>query len=196
LNLIERSKQRKNIAVKILNELKLLERWSEIGTPYLVGATAYDLIVSPDIDIETFCIDPKPDKVFKILTDLSCNPNVIEIKYRNHMSTSFNGLYFKLLYKYENTNIWNIDMWLFPDDHRGPLSRDLVQPMSQILTVEKRKIILNIKEELNKLEKQVPSIFIYQSVIDNNIRSTDGFLEWLKVREVDNLTSWKPTHRN
>jgi hypothetical protein len=192
LDILERAKHRKNIANKILNELRLMEKWSEIGETYLVGAVAYDLIVNPDIDIETFCINPQPDKVFNILTDLSTNSNVVEIKYRNYMRTSFNGLYFKLLYKYENTDIWNIDMWLFPHNHKGPLSRDLIHKMSQVLTDEKRRIILRIKEGLAKEGKEIPSIYVYQSVIDNNIQHTEEFLEWVKKQEVNKLTTWKP----
>lgn len=42
----------------ILKDLKLLETWNAIGQAYVVGATAYDLLVDQDIDTETFCVHP------------------------------------------------------------------------------------------------------------------------------------------
>lgn len=192
MDILQRAIHRRKKADEILEELKLLERWAEIGDAYLVGAASYNLIVNPDIDIETFCEAPSAHAVFNFLTTLSSNPNVIEIKYHNYMDSSFNGLYFKLLYRYDLLNIWNIDMWLFPSNHKGPLSRDLVQVMSEVLTDEKRKRILAIKEDLVKQQVKYPSILVYQAVIDNKIQNTNKFLDWVKSQESDKLTTWKP----
>lgn len=192
MEIIERALQRKKAAEEILDELQLLEKWSEIGDAYLVGAAAYNLIVSPDIDIETFCINPHAQKPLEFLTDLSGNPKVVEIKYRNYLETPFDGLYFKLLYKTLDETIWNIDMWLFSSKRKGALSKDLVQEISQALTAEHRHLILTIKEAVIQNKLAYPSIFIYQAVIDGHIQSTAEFLNWIEKQDVNRLTSWKP----
>lgn len=192
MEIVERALQRKRVAEEILIELELLEKWSEIGETYLVGAAAYNLIVSPDIDIETFCASPHPYKPMEFLTSLSDNPNVMEIKYRNYLETSFDGLYFRLLYKTQDEIIWNIDMWLFSSKRKGALSRDLVQGINRALTVENRYLILMIKEELIKREIAYPSIFIYEAVIDSHIQSMEEFLSWIEKQDVNKLTAWKP----
>ncbi|MFB7157281.1 hypothetical protein [Lysinibacillus sp. NPDC056232] len=43
--LIERASKRKETANLILEELELIEKWNTIGQAYVVGATAYDLLV-------------------------------------------------------------------------------------------------------------------------------------------------------
>lgn len=192
MEIVERALQRKSVAEEILIELELLEKWSEIGDTYLVGAAAYNLIVSPDIDIETFCANPHPHKPMEFLTALSNNPNVMEIKYRNYLGTSFDGLYFRLLYKTQDEIIWNIDMWLFSSERKGALSRDLVQEINQALTAENRYLILMIKEELIEREIAYPSIFIYEAVIDSHIQSMEEFLSWIEKQDVNKLTAWKP----
>ncbi len=52
---VRRAEQRRKVAHHILTELDLRERWSAFGRPVLVGAVAYDLVVSPDIDLEIYC---------------------------------------------------------------------------------------------------------------------------------------------
>lgn len=75
----------------ILEELKLLEKWNTIRQAFVVGATAYNLQVDQDIDIETFCIHPNAAKAMAILADLTSNPKVLELKYRNNLKTPLNG---------------------------------------------------------------------------------------------------------
>lgn len=98
LKLLERAQKRKETAMLILEELMLLEKWNTIGQAYVVGATAYDLLVDHDIDIETFCTHPNAAEAMTVLADLTSNPKVLELKYRNYSKTPFNGIYFKIQY--------------------------------------------------------------------------------------------------
>lgn len=43
--ILGRSNERLQIARKILNDLKLIELWSQYGKPIVVGSVAYNLIV-------------------------------------------------------------------------------------------------------------------------------------------------------
>ncbi|MCA1063758.1 hypothetical protein QTG56_00810 [Rossellomorea sp. AcN35-11] len=186
--IIQRTMQRKRIALEILNELKLLEKWGEVGEVHLVGATAYNLMVKHDIDIETFCSYPCSQNVFQVLSELATHRGVEEIKYNNYLNSSFNGLYTKLTYRYPDDSegtLWNIDMWLFPSSHTGPLSRDLVEFINGVATDESRLSILKIKEQLVKLGFNYPSVFVYRAVLIDGIEKIDDFLGWIKNQNVN-----------
>ncbi|TQR35862.1 hypothetical protein C7Y47_06110 [Lysinibacillus sphaericus] len=93
MELLERASKRKETAML---ELELPEKWNTIGQAYVVGATAYDLLVDQDIDIETFCVCPNAAEAMSILADLTGNPKVLELMYRNYLETPSHGYYFKI----------------------------------------------------------------------------------------------------
>ncbi|MFJ7734013.1 hypothetical protein ACIQXF_19315 [Lysinibacillus sp. NPDC097231] len=193
MELLKRTQKRKESALAILAELELLAKWNRIGQAHLVGATAYDLLVDYDIDIETFSVSPNAAEAMTMLSDLTRHPKVIELKYRNYMETPFNGYYFKIQYQNSPSEIWNIDMWLFSQTRNGPVSRDLVAPMNKVLTTESRQCILSIKEDLLQKNISLPSIYVYQAVLDNDIRCTEDFLVWIEQQDVNIQTGWRPS---
>ncbi|MFJ5788902.1 hypothetical protein ACIP9G_02345 [Lysinibacillus sp. NPDC093197] len=191
VNSIERANKRKVKAIRILDELQLIQKWSTVGNCFLVGATAYDLIVSLDIDIETFSEEINPDKIMKELVSLINNKNVLELKYKNYIESDFKGFYFKIIYL-DNEEEWNIDMWLFSNDRQGALSRDLVPLMKKALSETTRKAILEIKEALLEDNLNYSSIFIYQAVLDYGVSNVTDFLAWSKNHDTNHLIQWKP----
>ncbi|MGY3188831.1 hypothetical protein [Lysinibacillus sp. TE18511] len=195
MEILKRAQERKETALTILNELALLEKWNKIGQAYVVGATAYDLLVDQDIDIETFSVSPNPAEAMTILSDLTNHPKVLELKYRNYFETAYHGYYFKIQYQHTPSDIWNIDMWLFSETRNGPLSRDLVSLMNDSLTIDRRKCILKIKEDLLQKTLILPSIYVYQAVLDHNIRDTETFLQWMEQQDINNQTNWRPSKK-
>lgn len=188
---LQRALHKKQQAKKIIQELQLIEKWSKIGTCHLVGAAAYDLIVSPDIDFETFCDEIHPNRIMQELAPLVAYPNVIELKYHDYSKTNFNGHYFKLIYTEQDTE-WTIDMWLFSTNKEGALSRDMVPLMKKLLTNSSREIILDIKEALIERSLQFPSIFIYQAVLEYGIKNIDDFLLWTTTNNTSIPFHWQP----
>ncbi|MDB4895570.1 MAG: hypothetical protein JWN15_1832 [Firmicutes bacterium] len=57
----------------------MMERWSEIGHPVLIGATAYDLMVAPDIDIEIFRSQPTLQDAFMVLSAYAGHPRITSL---------------------------------------------------------------------------------------------------------------------
>lgn len=181
----------KQQAEKILKELQLIEKWNEIGDCFVVGATAYDLIVKPDIDLETFCEEIKPEIIMQELAVLLANPNVIEFKYRDYSKSEFNGHYFKLVYQAQEVQ-WTIDMWLFSINREGALSRDIVPFMKNYLTTGTREIILDIKEALIEKEQDFSSVFIYQAVLEFGVKNVDEFIIWSTTHNTTVPYHWRP----
>lgn len=91
------------------------------------------------------------------------------------------------------SEIWNIDMWLFSETRDGPLSRDLESFMNDSLTNDSRKFILTIKEELLKKSLVLPSIYVYEAVLDYDIQCTEEFLNWMEQQDGDIQTNWRPS---
>lgn len=192
---IRRAEARFVQAMAILEELKLLDRWSRVGTPCIVGAMAYGLQVAPDIDMEIFCKRPTVEAGFKLLAEVAVHPRIRKVRFANELDGPDQGLYFQLRYLHESGEEWKLDMWLLATDHPGPLSRDLVTPMRRALTDESREAILAIKEQLRAAGHPYLSIDIYRAVLDDGVRSPEEFLAWHQRVKPSGLTTWRPVVR-
>lgn len=193
MNSLARALEKQQQAQEIVEELQLLQKWHTVGDCYIVGATAYNLIVTPDIDLETFCDEPNPKHIMQQLASLVAHPNVLALNYHDYTQMDFQGHYFKLTYTHNSID-WTIDMWLFSNNRRGALSRDLVPFMNSHLTDDTRDIILTIKEALIQRKLNFSSIFIYQAVLEFEIQTIDQFLEWTNAHDTTVPFHWKPSN--
>jgi hypothetical protein len=190
---LTRATNRLRVAQHILTELELMQRWSAFGSPVLVGAVAYGLVVAPDIDLEIFCDKPRIEDGFEVLRACALHPHVHKAHFSNQLHGPDMGLYWQLRYRDEERQEWKVDMWSLQHDHPGPTSAALVEPLRRALTAETRQAILELKEQvlLDPL-LQCPSIHIYRAVLDDGIRSVEQFKAWLEHHQTDGLTAWKP----
>jgi len=194
---LTRALNRLHVAQDILAQLQLMERWSVFGNPVLVGAVAYGLVVTPDIDVEIFCDEPRIEDGFEVLRACALHPRVRKVRFANKLDGPDMGLYWQLRYQHEDEQEWKIDMWSMRHDHPGPTSAALVEPMKQALTAETRQVILELKEQtLLDPMLQCGSIHIYRAVLNNGIRNVEQFKIWLENNQTDGLTTWKPGVQN
>lgn len=193
LDVIKRAKERQKIAKHILSELSLMEKWKAFGRPVIVGAVAYDLVVSPDIDMEIYCPNLKIEHGFQIINQCALHPNVTKARFSNELSGRDKALYWQLRYRYENGEEWKIDMWSAPEDYQLPRSEDLIQPMKAALTPQAREIILKLKEQREQISTlDCLSIDLYRAVLDNEVSTVGELQKWLKNNGTGSLTGWKP----
>jgi hypothetical protein len=191
LGLRARSGDLHDRALTILDRLALFPRWERFGRPVLVGSAAYDLMMKPDIDLEIFSPVPRIGDGFQVLSELAEIPGVIRVRFANELAGADMGLYWRVDYRDDRDERWKIDMWLLADDHPGPRSSDLVEPMLAALTTEHRIAILSLKERFRDRDS-VKGIDIYQAVLDGGVRSAASFERWLADRGVAGLTHWRP----
>ncbi|MFZ5826246.1 MAG: hypothetical protein ACOY94_18275 [Bacillota bacterium] len=189
---IRRAEERFVQSMSILEDLRLLERWSRVGTPCIVGAMAYGLQVAPDIDLEVFADRPTVQAGFGVLAEVAPHPRVRKVRFANELDGPDQGLYFQLRYRHQSGEEWKLDMWLVAHDHPGPLSRDLVTPMRRALTDERREAILAIKEQVRAKALSYPSIDIYRAVLEGGARSLEDFQAWHDRIRPSGLTTWRP----
>lgn len=192
-DVLEQCNQRLRTAHAILAELQLFERWQAFGTPVLVGAVAYELAMAPDIDMEIYCDEPRIEDGFAILRDCSLHPHVRKAQFGNHLDEIDEGLYWRLIYRDNDGTEWKIDMWALRRDHPGPCATQLVEPLRQALTLERRRAILKLKSAAQTgAIQRYPSIDIYRAVIDGNVRTSEQLEKWLEHHPRPFLTFWKP----
>ncbi len=180
-DVLSRAARRLEATHDVLARLQLMERWATFGTPILVGAVAYGLVVAPDIDLEVYCDEPRIEDGFTILRGCALNSRVKKARFANELEGPDQGLYWQLRYLHEDGQLWKIDMWSLRHDHPGPVARDLVEPMRAALTDERRRVILEIKEQIVMRGLSYPSIQVYRAVIDAGVRSIEEFEAWRKM---------------
>ena len=177
-------------AAEILGKLKLFKRLSATGKPIVVGSSAVGLMVRRDIDVTVVCATLDIKKVIKISNDLMIQKGVGEVVFRNdtgdwNTDTKYpDGLYIGIKSKFEKGKIWNIDIWFIDEPERQPDLKHL-KFIFKKLNTENRAIILNIKTEWDKKpkhKKSATSYDIYDSVLNHNIKTTNEFKNWLKLK--------------
>jgi len=193
MNALEKSASMKSRAEGILSELDLLGKWSRYGRPSLVGALSFDLILTPDIDMEIYCPQVKVEDGMAVLLECSKNPRIVGVKYQNELNGPDKAIYWQLKYLDAQGSLWKVDMWSAPSDYALPRGEDFVAPMRKALTPETRRAILELKDARDS--KELPSfisIDLYRAVIRDGVRTKDDFLSWLKSNPTGELSGWKP----
>ncbi|MFZ5817743.1 MAG: hypothetical protein ACOY93_21025 [Bacillota bacterium] len=189
---IRRAEVRFIQGMAVLEDLRLVERWKKVGTPFIVGAMGYGLPVAPDIDMEIFCRRPSVEAGFRVLSECVTHPRVRKARFANELDGPDQGLYFQLRYLDGLGEEWKLDMWLVANDHPGPLSRDLLTPMRRALTEESRDAILEIKEAILARGLKYRSIDVYRAVLEGGVRGLEAFQAWHERVKPSGLTDWRP----
>ena len=190
---IEQSEAMKQKAESILGDLNLVERWSRYGRVSLVGACSFDLILSPDIDMEIYCPETRVEDGMAVLSECTANPRVVSCLYRNELAGPDKAIYWQLRYLDDDGVRWKIDMWSAPADYDLPRGEDFVAPMRRALTDETRQAILALKAARENGE--LPgflSIDLYRAVIRDGIRSAADFSGWLDTQPTGEISDWRP----
>jgi hypothetical protein len=191
--IVERSRARSRRALEILDELSIVEGWRPYGRPVVVGAVANELALDPDIDLEVYCPDLRPEHGFAVLAEAARNPAVKETLFQNHLADPDKALYWQLRYEDADGEIWKIDMWSASDDYDLPRGERLVAPLGRALTPERRQAILELKAwRAATPDVTCLSVDLYRAVIDYGVRVPHELLAWMAQNAIGVLTPWLP----
>ena len=191
-DILARAEERTRRAVGVIEELALLDRWAECGTPSLVGAARLGLVVKLDIDLNIYCEHPSIEQGFRVVSGIAPLRGVRRIRYSNCLETVDQGLYWQIQYMDRLGATWTIDNWLVSHDHPHRwLVEGLVERLPKLLTDEHRESILRIKES-READAGTQGIDIYQAVVGAGIRSPEQFAEWQQARCRPEISAWLP----
>lgn len=193
MDVVEKSRTMTRRAGEILETLSLLETWSRFGRPVVVGAVANGLALDPDIDMEIYCPDLRPEHGFTVLAAAARHAGVRETLFQNHMDGPDKALYWRIRFQDPDGERWKIDMWSAPEDYALPRGEDLVAPLGRALTPELRRTILELKAwRASTPEAACLSVDLYRAVIQGGVRDAAGLKAWMQTHETGVLTDWRP----
>jgi hypothetical protein len=196
-DVVARADRRREKALEVIDDLELVRRWSEVGRVELVGAVAYGLVVSPDIDMEVFTDGtPRIRDGFRVLAELAEHPSVTRARFTNALDAADQGLYWQLRCRDDEGDEWKVDTWTLDRDHPGPLSTTLVAAMRAAVRSDDRRRILALKEaRAAGATRGVASIDIYRAVLDGGVTSPAELDAFLGPDYAPTLTPWLPSPR-
>jgi hypothetical protein len=176
-------------AEEVNEDLGLDEALGRLGDPVRVGSTALGLMVRRDLDVTVVC--PRLDEgvheaVAGIGARLAVHERVRQVRFRNDTG-AWNtdpgypdGLYLGLDYRSPRGHRWSLDIWFVDEPDRQPDLAHL-RTLPQRLTAEAREAILLIKHayaDSPEYGRGVRSWDVYRSVLDDGVRTVDGFDRW------------------
>lgn len=180
-------------ADQVSGDLELTERLDAIGEPVRVGSSALGLMVHPDLDITVVC--PKLDAtlsetVAQLGATLAVHARIRQVEIRDdtghwNIDMSYpDGLYLGIEYRSPQQRDWTLDIWFIDEPERIPDLRHL-ETIPPRLTSETRAAILQIKDDWAHRPEYGTSVYsydIYQSVLDEKVRTVEQFERWCKQR--------------
>lgn len=191
-SLLDQAAELQQKAHAVLQGLKLLERWSAIGKPILVGSLRFGLLCSPNLDMEIYTDSPNIQDGFEIISALATVPGVNGITYMNAMDTADQGLYWRIDYTAPDGTVWDIDNWLVAHDHpNAGLADGFAQAMAERLDDEARLAILRLKAARGE-HLQARGIDIYKAVLVGGVNTPEEYLHWSHENPPVEIELWTP----
>jgi hypothetical protein len=192
-DILLRAEKRRERALDIIEELNLLQRWSRYGSPVIVGAIRYGLVVAPDIDVEIYCDEPRIEHGFDVMSEVARVPGVWKVRFANELEGPDQGLYWQVRYRNPEGDVWKVDSWLLRHDHpHAHWAEKFADAMQKALTDETRRAILEIKEALLG-EAGIRGIDIYRAVLEGGVRDVSGFRHWIEEHKPCGIMLWLPS---
>lgn len=182
-------------ADKIVDLLRLEALLSNVGKPIRVGSSAMGLMVRRDVDITVICDDLSLSDTRAAFAQvgaklMSMDRHVASVRFRNDTGAwntdraSYpDGLYLGVSARSDDGMDWTLDIWAVDQPERQPDLNHL-RTLLPRLTDDRRKTILLIKRALvgaksRPLASKIPSAYVYDAVVEDDIGSVEQFSEWL-----------------
>jgi hypothetical protein len=135
-------------------------------------------------DLDVYVLDPQHDlrHCFEIGYELTRRLSAVKARFTNNLGSEPNGLYWGIKLGDERRGAWKLDIW-FLDSQGFEHHADYCEALRQRLTPEHRSAILEIKEAYwRRVEYRdiITSDQIYRAVLDSDVRTLDGFQQFLE----------------
>ncbi|MDR0334055.1 MAG: phosphoglycerate mutase family protein [Dysgonamonadaceae bacterium] len=194
-NLESISKKNLEKAFEIIAELKIKEIWEKLdSTCNLVGSVNSGLLMDKlDIDFHTYSNDFSIEKSFTAISQISQNPKIKEITYRNLLNAEDMCLEWHLWYEEIPERIWTIDIMHIKNEsaYAGVIER-VTEKIKSVLTEKQRQAILKIKWDCKQQKETARGIDIYQAVIGAGIETFEDFKSWNRNKKEVAISLWEP----
>ncbi len=181
MNILQNQEELQLEAIRIIDEIGILELLNSYGEAKIVGSVAHKLIVKKDIDVHLLTKRDLLEITFLVLDFFKNQNNRIEVYYedfRDHKSAMFIGVK-----DYPgSTHNWYIDIWI--TSNREYTGFDQVGYFKRVLTQNQRKTILLIKEKydaMGMLNNGFSSV-VYEAVLNEKVTNLKQFKQYLQKK--------------
>ena len=146
-----------------------------------------------DIDFHVYSDEFSIEKSFNAVAQISRNPKIKEVTYRNLLDVEDMCLEWHLSYQETPGRIWTIDIMHIKNEsaYVGVIER-VTGKIKAALTGKTKQTILEIKWECNRQKEQARGIDIYQAVIGEGIETFEDFKNWNRTRKKEAISLWEP----
>ncbi|UIJ37980.1 hypothetical protein LWC08_15005 [Desulfobaculum bizertense] len=192
--ILTHSERNQKRAWEVIKDARLFEIWEEAGArAELVGSLRSGLLMTHlDIDFHIYSEAFTVQQSFSAVAKLASNPRVSRIEYTNLLETDEKCLEWHAWYKGEDGDLWQIDMiHILSDSPFAGYFERVADAIKAALTPETKLAILRIKKALDPAQ-HIPSIAVYQAVIDHGVRDYDQFQQWLSSNPPSGIIQWLP----
>lgn len=174
----------------VLGDLDLINLLSRHGEVTRVGSAATGLMAQPDIDIGVLCEPWSADGAFLAARQLASHPRVRKLEFVNEAGAFKprgldEGYYWGVRYRAHGGTEWKLDIWFWPR-HAAASDVEHAAAIRARLTPETRIAILWLKDLARTPDtfgpSSVPSIDIYDAVLDHGVRTPAAFAEYMSSR--------------
>lgn len=181
-------------AWEVIEDTRIIPIWEGIGAQInLVGSLRTGLLMKHrDIDFHIYSSPLSVSDSFRAMTELAENPSVRKIEYTNLMHTDEACIEWHAWYEDSEHELWQMDMiHLLKGSRYDGYFEKVAERLTEVLTDETRRIILQLKFETPDTEKII-GIEYYRAVIQDGIRNYAEFEEWRKMHPVKGIVEWMP----
>ena len=182
-----KSAQIKKNGEQLLNSLALYDLLAPFGSLYFTGSFSLDLMTWNDLDMQLVLKEPAQAKetLLHLVRHFFFDPRFIKaglIEFQGDYKPSMpRGLYLGLkLNDPSYGGEWKLDLWIFSQEEVEKNQR-FIQELQQVLTLELKLLVLELKCELMGAQGRVPqgsSYSIYQAILQGH-RDRESILKHL-----------------
>ena len=174
-------------ADRILYDYGLLAALSKYGNPVAVGSYVLGLMTWRDLDVYLETNEMTEAEFFQLGQDIALCLKPHRMHYRNEFvgktpdlpAGFYWGVYTSTL---KSPDVWKIDIWSM-DSHQIELYKKEFGILKSRINTDNRPIILAIKHHYchhPEYRKGFTSRDIYNSVIEEGVKSVNEFSQWLQ----------------
>ncbi|ERJ12130.1 hypothetical protein [Haloplasma contractile] len=184
--ILEINEKLKQEADTFLYDMGLKKMLSCFGDVQITGSYALDLMVWRDLDIFVDISKVSQRDIYQFANEIfeQFKPIWFETKNTFEEETGCPKGYFVGFETLLNNQLWNFDIWFTNIAHIEE-NENYINDIRDLMTEPAREIIIDIKAKVHKHPQygtEFFSIDVYQSVINEEIKTLNEFKEWLKKK--------------
>lgn len=181
-----------NQAYKILDELKIVEEWENIGAKVnMIGSLKMGLLVKHrDIDFHIYTDELDNYVVQNLIERFKASKIVKKVDFIDLSEADDCCFEIHLWVESDDSKLWQIDMINIKKGSKyDGFFEKMTDEILEIMTEEQKQTILNLKFQTPENIK-IAGMEYYKAVIQDGVKTYDALLDWRCQHKFDGIIEW------